>query len=331
MSSWVLLRRGSVVESRHRVHVAVVDRDGRLRARAGDAERMTLLRSAAKPFQALPLVGDGALTRFGIEGAELALCCASHNGEPRHLEGVRRILSRSGVREDALACGPHLPMLEAAAHDLLREGGRAERIHNNCSGKHAGMLALARHHGWPLEGYHEVGHPVQERMRSEISRRTGLEPDRIPTAVDGCGVLCFGLPLLAVARAFGRLGDAAARGEPGPHQVVSAMTGHPFHVAGTGRLCTRLMLASEGEILAKVGAEGVYGATEREGRVGLALKVEDGSRRAAEVALVRVLERLDLLSRGAAAELEEWRRKAVPNTRGEEVAFLEAHLELTPA
>ena len=319
MSGTIVLRRGAVVESRHRVHVAVADPEGHLLAWAGDPGLVTHFRSAAKPLQALPLVEDGVVDAFGIPAEELALACASHNGEGGHVAGVRRLLERMGVAEEALELGPHLPMLEAAAHALLRSGGEALPVHNNCSGKHAGMLGLARYRGWPLEGYRLPDHPVQQRMTEEVVRWTGVAADQIRPGVDGCGVVCFGVPLAAMARSFAGVGRAAARGDEGPARVVEAMTAHPFQVAGTGRLCTELMEATEGAIFAKVGAEGIYAAGDRGGTLGVAIKVEDGSRRAVEVALVRVLEELGLLDDEA---LDSYRRRPVPNTLGEEAAFL---------
>jgi len=317
------------VESRHRVHVAVADPDGRLVASAGEPDLVTHFRSAAKPLQALPLVEDGAGEAFGIPGEELALICASHSGEEAHVEGVRSLLRRAGVPEAALELGPHLPLWEDAAHDLIRAGLEAGPIHNNCSGKHAGMLALARHRGWSLEGYRLPDHPVQRRMLEEVSRWTGLDPEAIRPGVDGCGVVCFGLPLSAMARSFAALGSAAVRGERGPAAVVSAMVSHPYLLAGTGRLCTRLIEATDGVVFAKVGAEGVYCAGDRDGTLGVAVKVEDGSRRAVEMALIRVLEQTGLLAGEGLERLAGYRRRTVPNSRGDDAAFLEAELDLS--
>jgi L-asparaginase II len=324
----IVLRRESTIESRHRVHVAVTDGDGKVLARAGDPEHVTFLRSAAKPLQAVPLVEDGVVDAFGIDREALAVCCGSHGGEPGHLQAVRRLLERAGVPESALACGPHLPTWEPAAKALLREGGDPERIHNNCSGKHAGMLALARHRAWPLEGYERAEHPVQERMRAEVARWTGTRPERLRTGVDGCGVVTFGLSLREMARGFAALCAAGEGGEPGPRAVVEAMTAHPFMVAGSGRLCTRLMEASGGALVVKLGAEGVYCAADRSGRLGVAIKVEDGAMRAVGVALLHVLGSLGLLGTRAAGELAGEFRPEVRNTRGEAAALLEPEFEL---
>ncbi len=335
----VRLVRGSRTESVHRVHVAVVGADGTPVGHAGDRGLPVFLRSAAKPFQALPLVEDGVLDALGLGAAELAVACGSHGGEAEHVARVRGMLTAAGVEDTALACGAHPPMHGPAARVLAEAGVPAERIHNNCSGKHAGMLALARHHGWPLEGYHEEGHPVQDRMAREVARWLGVPAAELGRGVDGCGVICFTAPLDRLALGYARLLAAAEGGEGGAGAVVEAMAAHPFQVAGTGRLCTALLGAGGGRLVAKVGAEGVYGAAVRlgaggePGRVlGIALKVEDGARRAAEVALVAVLDALgvsDALPEvGAAAE--PWRSPPVPNTRGEVVAHLEASIRLLP-
>jgi L-asparaginase II len=320
--------RGGLVESVHDVYVAVTTADGRLVARAGRPELPVLARSAIKPFQALPLVLDGAADALGMTGRELALCCASHSGEPEHVEVARSILARAGVGEDALACGAQRPMSREAA-SALREAGRAPgRIHNNCSGKHAGMLALARHHGWPAEGYHLAGHPVQRRALAEMAGWAGVPEASIGTAVDGCGVVAFSLPLTAVAGAMARLVAAAARGEPGPARIVGAMAEHPFLVAGSHRLCTRLAEVTGGRVLAKVGAEGVYAAADRGRELGLALKTRDGARRGAEVALLAVLGELGLLHARELDALSAWARPRVRNTRDEVVGEIRAVAEL---
>lgn len=314
----VCVERGGHLESEHRVHAVVCDGEGRTVTVHGDQERMTWMRSTMKPFQALPLVEDGVLEALGINEEELAVICASHSGEPRHVELVGSILRKAGLSEEALECGAHPPMGPVAARGLARSGRDPRRIHNNCSGKHAGMLALSVHHGWATEGYREGSHPVQQRMLKEVSRWTGCPTEEIGTAVDGCGVLCFALPLRAAARG---LLDFVAEGTRGgtPGRVAAAMVGYPVLTAGTGRLCSELMEATAGRILVKVGAEGVYVAASTDGRLGLALKVEDGARRGAEAALLALLEEHDLLSPAEAGSLGRYSAPAVRNTLGEVV------------
>lgn len=320
--------RGGVVESIHRVHVAVVDGAGRLRARAGNVSLGCFARSAVKPMQALPLVEDGVAERFALTDRELALCCASHSGEPYHVSTVAVLLKRLGLGEESLACGSHAPFHEASARRLREEGVRPGRLHNNCSGKHAGMLALACAHGWPGAGYQESGHPVQRRMLEEMARWTSVPVEEIPLAVDGCGVVTFGFSVESMARAFGRFAAAARTGGNGPAGIVHAMVRNPEYVGGTDRLCTTLMRITTGRLFAKVGAEGVYCAGSPGAELGIALKVEDGARRAAEPALLAVLHRLGLISAEEVAELAMFAEPDVTNTRGEVVGGVRAYVRM---
>ncbi len=323
----VEVTRGAWVESSHRVHVAVVGADGTVRARAGDPDTFVFARSSVKPIQALPLVADGVVSAFGLTEEELALCCASHNAEPRHVELATSILRKVGLDESALACGPHPPYHEPAAKTLVAGGHEPGRIHNNCSGKHAGMLALARHHGWPVEGYHEPDHPVQRRMLEEVTRWTGTDPGDVRTATDGCGVVTFGVPLRGLALAFARLAHEAEKG-PGTAagRIVAAMTTHPYFVAGTGRLCTELMRVANGRLVAKTGAEGVYAVGVPSDGLGVALKVTDGAKRASEPALLALLRELGVLTDADVASLAAFAAPVVRNTRDEDVGAIRARI-----
>ena len=321
--------RGGVVESRHRVHVAVVDGAGRLRASSGDADFPTFARSAIKPLQALPLLEDGAAADLELSARELALCCASHSGEAHHVETAAAILAKAEAGIGSLACGPHEPFHAPTARALRERGEAPTRLHNNCSGKHAGMLALARFHGWPQAGYQGAEHPVQRRMLQEMERWSGLPAEAIATGVDGCGVVTFGLPLQRLARATAAFAAAARRPEGGVGSLVRAMADHPEYVAGTERLCTELARTVGGRLFAKVGAEGVYCAGSPGAELGVALKVEDGALRAAETALVSVLATLGLLSEQEEERLQRWGRPLLRNTRGEVVGRMRARLALT--
>ena len=317
--------RGGLVESVHRVSVAVVQADGRLVAEAGDPAHVTFWRSAAKPFQALPLVEDGAADGLGVTQPELALACASHSSEPIHLAVAEGFLRRIGATVDDLACGPHPPLSPAVAARVAREGTALTPLWSNCSGKHAGMLALARHHGWPKAGYHQPEHPVQRRILQEVARWTEVPTARIHTATDGCAAVTFALPLTAMAGAWARFGSAAA---PGPVRLRAAMTAHPELVAGTSRLCTELMAACRGRVLAKVGAAGIYCAALPELRLGLALKVADGDSAASAPALLAVLRAL--LTRAGlgrdceSAAVESHAERPITNTRGTTVGAIRA-------
>lgn len=328
MAVTVEVWRGSLVESRHDVSVAVADGTGELRAWAGDPALVVFARSSIKPLQALPLVEDGIADRYGLTEEELALVCASHDGEPMHVALARSILRRIGMSEDALGCGPDRPMGVAAARALAESGEKPLRVHNNCSGKHAGMLALALGHGWPVAGYLRHDHPVQERMLDVVAHWSGLEAEDIGTAVDGCGVVTFALPLSGLARAFGRFAGSARRGGGAEARIVRAMTGHPAVVAGEGRLDTDIVRVTGGRVLAKVGAEGVFAAMIPGAELGVVLKVEDGAKRAAAPALIGVLRALGVLSGEEVGALAAHAEPDVVNTRGERVGALRAVVAL---
>ncbi len=319
----VLLRRGGWIESVHRVHAVVTDERGQVVWSMGEPEWPTFFRSAAKPFQALPLVDDGVVDRFEMSDEELALCCASHNSEARHRSVAEALLHRVGLDRSALACGGHPPLRPEEGVRIADEGRRPDALDSNCSGKHAGMLALAVHHGWPTGDYHRPTHPVQERVTREVARWTGLPIDDLETGVDGCGVVCFRTPLDRISVAFARLA-AASSADGAAGRVVGAMTRHPEMVAGVDRLDTAVMGATGGAVFAKVGAEGVYGAGMPATGWGLALKVEDGGWRAADVALVRILDALGLTEPSSDDAVAPFRRPTVYNTRGEDAGRLEA-------
>lgn len=281
--------RGDLVESVHRVSAAVVDAKGRVVAAAGDPSMVTFWRSAAKPIQAIPLVEDGAADRWQFDERALALACASHSSEPIHRELAESMLHSIGLGEGHLACGPHPPLGPTIADAVLRHGIPMSPAWSNCSGKHAGMLALARHRDWPVQGYQGQGHPVQRRILEEVARWTGVAADRVLQAVDGCTTVCFGLPLEAMALAYARF---AASKEPAATRLRTAMLRHPDLVAGSGRACTEIMAAYPGRMVVKIGADGIYCAALPEAGLGIALKVEDGDMRSSPVALLGLLVRL---------------------------------------
>jgi L-asparaginase II len=281
----VLLRRGPAVESVHRVHAAAVRDDGELVAHAGDPDLVTFMRSSAKPIQALPL----ARAHPDLSTAELAIACASHLADANQLAAVESLLARAHAREDDLECGP--------------EGNPPRRLHHNCSGKHAGMLAVCRARGWPTEGYRRPDHPLQRELLVEVERAAGMPPTA--TAVDGCGVVTFALPLKAMARAFTTL----------DLRIAHAMRAHPDLIRGERAADTMLMRALPGWV-AKGGAEGLMCAAGA--GIGVALKAEDGAHRAVKPALAAFLGRL------GHALPEAFAVVAVENSRGEQVGELVA-------
>ncbi len=320
--------RGQVVESRHRVHIAVVHAEQGLTASAGNPAHVSFVRSAIKMFQALPLVEEGGVERYGLTDQELALCTASHGGEPMHVAAARSILAKAGLAEQDLACGPHPPMHAPSAEALRQAGAAPSRIHNNCSGKHGGLLAFTRQSGWPTSGYHEFSHPSQQRILSTLSEWMGVPADDIEHAVEGCGLPTFALPLDAVAQGCARFAAAAADSQPAPRRLFDAMTKHPEYVAGTDRLCTDLMREAKGALFAKVGAEGYYCVGVPAQRLGIAIKVEDGATRASEPALLATLRHLDAITGANLAALARYAHPSIPNTRGEVVGSIEAHIQL---
>jgi L-asparaginase II len=285
----VVATRGNLVESIHRVSAAVVRADGTGLARTGEPDLVTFWRSAAKPFQALPIVQDGAADHWGLTSEELALACGSHSSEPAHLRVVDGFLAKIGCGETDLACGGHPPLTDAVAKDFTRQRVTPTARWSNCSGKHAGMLALARYRGWPTRGYEQTDHQVQQRILEEVTRWTGIERSRVGIGADGCGVPSFAVPLRAMATAYARFGVSS---EAAATRIREAMILHPFMIGGTDRLCTDLITAAGGGLIAKVGAAGVYGVTIISDEVGIALKVEDGDVHSARVALVGILSAL---------------------------------------
>jgi L-asparaginase II len=316
----VLVTRGGQVESRHLGRLVVADSRGRTTVAIGQVDEPVFPRSAIKPFQALPLVETGALDAYGGDAADLALACASHNGEEIHTRRVLDWLGRAGLVEQDLRCGGHPPLLATAEAARIRAGRPVTPVFNNCSGKHTGMLCVARILRAPLDTYLDRDHPVQRRVDDALRELTGLDP-LPPPGIDGCGVPSWPIPLQALARAAARLampkgltpGRAAAL-----TRIADAMTAHPDMVAGTGRLCSALMRAAPW-IVAKTGAEGVYLAGNRRTGHGLALKAVDGATRAAEAMLLAAMERLGWLDGAERRELAGFGAKPIRNVAGAEV------------
>lgn len=324
----VQVLRGGVIESEHRVHVAVYQVDQGLIASAGNPAHQSFVRSSIKMFQVMPFVEAGGVDHFNITGEELALCTASHGGEPFHVAAARSILAKAALTEDALACGAHLPLYEPAAHALIAAGEPPARIHNNCSGKHAGMLACCVMQQWPTDAYYRPAHPLQQRIRTTLERWMRVDSAEIDQGVDGCGLPTFALPLDAVSEGCARFAAAALDSGSPASRIFAAMTTHPEFVAGTGQLDTDLMRAAGGRLFAKVGAEGFYCVGVPSMKVGVALKADDGAKRAVECALLAVLHHVGALT---GAELDGLRRFAEPkliNTRNEIVGAIRARLSL---
>lgn len=319
----VVVTRGTATESRHRVHAAIVNAERGLVASARDPAFVAPWRSCAKPFQVMPLLEADGLEELGWQGDELALACASHGGEPEHVAIAESMLKDLGLEEGDLACGPHEPLSRRGSRLLRESGASPTRLHNNCSGKHAAMLARAHLAGWRTEGYERLGHPVQDGCLARVAEWCGVPAERIPCAVDGCGVVVFVLPLDAMARAYARLGYEATRGSEIPARIVAALREHPFLVGGSDRFDTVLIEETEGRVVAKVGAEGIHSAAVVDRGLGIALKVEDGAARAQYPALLYLLQRLGELPDPLPPRLLDFACARVRNTRGEIVGALQ--------
>jgi L-asparaginase II len=316
----VAVRRGALVESVHRGRFAVCDPQGGLLETMGDAEAYIHVRSAAKPFQAIPLVLSGAADSLGLTDEELAVACASHNAEVAHLTAVGSILEKSGLSPRDLQNGAHPPLHAPAAAELARKGEEPGAIHGNCSGKHAGMLAVCVHEGWKTASYRDSDHPMQRWILEIVATFCGLETEDVLLSGDGCGVPVFAMPLGNLATGFARL----ATGENLPDDLAEAtgrirraMRDHPYMVAGTGRHDTLVMRGTD--LVCKSGAEAVFGAGSPEGW-GLALKISDGASRALRPAALAALSTRGVDVPGAS------RSPAVRDLHGAAVGQIEALL-----
>ena len=341
----VEVMRGGRLESEHRGAIAVVDAAGKLIAHAGDPDLVTYLRSSAKPFQLLPLVESGGADRLGLSDRELAIVAGSHSGEPRHVETVQSILGKIGLTEDALQCGAHVPFNAESAR-ALRDSGRAPTpIYNNCSGKHAGMLAQAIDRGLSTHDYLDPNHPVQGNICQALADLAGVSFDQVGVGVDGCSAPCFALSLRSAALAFanlaslppftegGREGGQADRRCAALARIANAMMTYPEMVAGEGRLDTDLMRAAKGRVVCKGGAEGFHGIglMSADGRPawGIALKIGDGDgQRGGHPVVIEVLRQLGVLDDAALAALQSYRGWVVTNHRGLEVGEVRTNFTL---
>lgn len=285
-----VLRNGTV-ESRHRGTVAVLRASGEVVYAVGDINVPVFARSSIKPLQALPLVETGALDKFSLGANHLALACASHNGEPEHTDTVAAWLTRLGLDCEALECGAEWPYGTTAARALAATGKAPRRWHHNCSGKHAGMLSCCLHLNLPTAGYTAMDHPLHQYWKNAIEDLAEVSLDKFPAGIDGCGLPAPTLPLTALARAFAHIAAAPTGLAPGRAtaliRIREAMLNHSFLVAGSGRCCTRLLQSCR--VVVKMGAEGLYAAALPETNLGVAIKIEDGAARAAEVALCAIL------------------------------------------
>jgi L-asparaginase II len=338
----VEVTRGGITESRHRGHIVAVEPDGTVVAYLGAPETVTYLRSSAKPHQAIPLIASGAADRFGFTEREIALACASHSGEPIHTEIAASMLRKIGLGPEALKCGVHEPFSPEVARRLRETGEQPNVLQNNCSGKHAGMLALALHLGAPIETYDEPSNPVQLAIGKTVAEFSGIPIEDIAVGVDGCGVPVFGITMKAMALIYARLVAPSAGFDEETRnacaRIVAAMTAHPELIGGTSdRLDTEMMRAAKGRLISKVGAEGVYtvGVLPCEDwprGLGLALKIEDGDdHRARPTVVIESLRQLGVLADESLEAVSRYAFFPVRNRRGDVVGEVTAEFKLNRA
>lgn len=311
--------RGPLKESMHRGHIAVTNKQGEVLFSAGNPYYVTFARSTMKPIQAIPVLEAGAVEAFAFQPEEIVLMCASHNGEKPHIEAVRTMLDKLRLDICTLQCGPHEPYHKPSADWMKQQGIAPSSLYNNCSGKHAGMLALAKLLGSPVETYMELSHPVQQRMLAVVSAMSGVAEKDLAVGTDGCGVPVFGLSLAALATAFARLGGTDGENPVRARacrQIVEAIRQHPFFLAGSGRFDTRLIEVTGGRVIGKMGAEGVFAVAVPDRDIGLAVKIEDGSQRGLYPAAAEALRQLGLLSDAEYSALADVLQPALRNWKG---------------
>lgn len=317
--------------------MAAVTPEGKLVAFLGDPETATYLRSAAKPFQCLPLLLAGGEASFSLTLADLALICASHSGDPEHTRGAEDLLARGGFGIGDLLCGAHIPLGKESAQRMLREGAEPTPLHNNCSGKHAGMLLACKLLGLSTGDYAAPDHPLQQRILEHVLEICRVPREQVGLGIDGCSVPAFHMPLSAAARGYAALADPRAAGAAGlPTEVAAAldriaraMTSEPVKVAGRERFTTRLMEVTRGRVLGKEGAEGFYGLAVR-GPValGIAVKIADGGERCRDGVVLDILRELGSLSGAEFEELADHYAPPVLNARGVQVGEVVPDVDL---
>lgn len=317
--------RGSLIESRHTGSVAVMNDRGQTVFSWGDATRAVYPRSAVKAIQALALVESGAADHFAYSNEDLAMACASHSGEAAHAARAAAILTRLGLSAAALECGAHWPMGEIASRTMARAQLEPSALHNNCSGKHCGFLALAVHRGYALAGYVKADHPVQVEVRRVLEEMVGVSLGADVCGTDGCSIPTYAMPLNQVATAFAMFGTGhgltpeRARASA---RLRKACAAAPQMVAGTGRFCTDVMRLFGERVFVKTGAEGVFCGAFPERGLGFALKIDDGATRASEVTAAALIARFVAMSESEVVEFERFRRPRQRNWRGFETGGL---------
>lgn len=331
----VISERGGVVENRHKVHAAVVDARGKQLFSLGDPSRLTLIRSAAKPAQALAVLETGGFHQAGFDDADLALMCASHNSEPRHISRALNMLKKAQADEEDLRCGGHPALSQTVNNAWIKNNYEPTGVCNNCSGKHAGMIAAIKAIGADVATYHHESHPLQQRVKRVTEELSGLDAHGVTWSIDGCNLPAPAIPLYCLATTYAAFAEAAdeTKGKESVSErrqamsrIFHAMSDYPELVGGEERFCTVLMQAFQGDLIGKLGADGCYGIGIRasdqtarlgaEGAVGISVKIEDGSIPILYCAIAEILEQLDIGTSAMRRELDGFHHPAILNTAG---------------
>ncbi|PWY88890.1 L-asparaginase II [Aspergillus sclerotioniger CBS 115572] len=333
-NNYVVTNRGSVIENRHQVHAVVTDATGRILYGVGNPKRITLARSAAKPAQVLAILQTGAVEQFGFDEEDLALMCASHSSEDHHIARARGMLAKALLDEGDLRCGGHPAISEAVNRTWIKHDFIPTGICNNCSGKHAGMLAGAKAIGAPTADYHQADHPFQRQVKDVVEELAGLEQDGAQWAIDGCNLPAPAFALHHLARIYARIAHAAdcaasvsaSTQTQALGRIFHAMAQYPALVGGTGRFCTELMETFAGALIGKVGADGCYAVGLRasdqtrrlgaDGAIGIAVKIEDGNLDILYAAVVEILGQFQIAAPDQLQRLAAFHRPQIRNTAG---------------
>ena len=312
------LSRGGVPECLHFGAIAVVDRHGKLLAQAGDPHWLSFTRSTLKAMQALPFLQSGGPAQFGFDTQQLAMLCASHNGEDMHVAQTQTMLEKAGLGTRSLRCGCHLPGVFAALETCPPPGFVYDERHNNCSGKHAGFLAYCVQHGLALDRYEDPLHPLQVAVRQAVARATGMDENALKIGVDGCSAPNYAMPLANLAWGYARLASGQRDGEFGESfaLLADAMTRHPDLVSGTGRNDLAFMRAGRGDWVTKIGADGVQAVASKSRGEAFAIKIIDANKPALHATTVEVLAQLGWLDDAQREQLRPWRARDIVNARG---------------
>ncbi|MFC7681074.1 asparaginase [Paenibacillus sp. GCM10028914] len=310
--------RGGILENVHYGAISVVDESGKLLYSAGDPEHMTFLRSAAKPFQAIPVMKRSIDEKFGLTGEEAALFAASHRGEKFHIDALESLLNKTGIGEEELHCCPNYPLNEEAKAERLRKNEAKRRIFHNCSGKHAGLIALCKYQGWDTKTYYQLDHPVQQEIIETVALFADVPKERIGIGIDGCGLPIFAMPLSSIALSYLKLAcpELIQNEETrlAAKRISKLMNDHPNMIADTRFVCSTLL--KDPNLTAKGGAKGVYGIGLRKERIGISLKVSDGSEQVWPSIIASILELIDYRNERTIDSLYELVPNQITNDNG---------------